>query len=152
MQWSKLKSRILDLISPELRSRVDFHVTSYRKSHDGADKVWIVVDGIKIFSCNHYHSERARAEAFYSGLTGEQIKSYLEECEIHTPGDFGQAMRLYLDMPIADALLSSSPLIRAFAIIDRRLGQRTLEKLEISDSEHSLVKAFYELRRASTNI
>ena len=151
MQWSKLKSRILDLISPELRARVDFHVTSYRKSHDGADKVWIVVDGAKIFSCNYYHSERATAAAFYSGLRGEQIKSCLDELEIHAPRDFGQAMRLYLELPIADALLSTNPLIRAFAIIDRRLGKRTLERLEISDSEHSLVKAFYELRCASSH-
>ena len=147
MQWSKLKSRVLDLISPELRTRMDLHVTSYRKSHDGADRVWIVVDGVKVFGCNHYHSERATAEAFYSDLRGEQINSYLDEREIHTPRDFGQAMRLYLVMPIADALLSPNPLIKAFAIIDRRLGKRILEKLEVSDSEHSLVKAFYELRR-----
>lgn len=72
MPWSKLKSRVQDLISPELKKRIYFHVTSYRKSHDGADKVWILIDGVKIFSCNYYHSERATAEAFYSGLRGEQ--------------------------------------------------------------------------------
>jgi hypothetical protein len=147
MQWSKLKSRIKGLLSPEFRERIDFHVTSYRKSHDGADKVWIMIDGVRIFSCNYYHSERATAEAFYSGLRDKQIKAYLDEREIHTPRDFGEAMRQYLDMPIADALGSSNPLLKAFAIVDRRVGKRTIEQLEISDSEHTLVKAFYELRR-----
>ena len=146
MQWSKLKSRIKHLISPELQERIDFHVTSYRKLHDGADKVWIVIDGVRVFSCNYYHSERATADAFFSGLRGEQIKSYLDEREIQTPRDFGKAMRQYLDMPIADALISSSPLVRAFAIVDRRVGKRALAKLKIPDSEHTLVKAFYELR------
>ena len=152
MQWSKLKSRVQDLISPELKKRIDFHVTSYRKSHDGADKVWILIDGVKIFSCNYYHSERATADAFYSGLRVEQIKSYLDEREIHTPTDFGQAMRRYLDMPIADALHSSDALIRAFALVDRRVGKRAIGQLEISESEHTLVKAFYELRRSAMHI
>ena len=152
MQWSKLKSRVQDLISPELKKRIDFHVTSYRKSHDGADKVWILIDGVKVFSCNYYHSERATAEAFYSGLRAEHIKSYLDEREIHTPRDFGQTMRLYLEMPIADALRSSDALIKAFAFVDRRVGKRAIRQLEISESEHTLVKAFYELRRSAMHI
>ena len=152
MQWSKLKSRVQDLISPELKKRIDFHVTCYRKSHDGADKVWILIDGVKIFSCNYYHSERATAEAFYSGLRGEQIKSYLDEREIHTPRDFGQAMRLYLDMPIADALRSSDALVRAFALVDRRVGKRAIGQLDVSDAEHTLVRAFYELRRSAMHL
>jgi hypothetical protein len=152
MQWSKLKSRIKDRIAPEFRDRVDFHLTSYRKSHDGSDKVWIVIDGVRIFSCNHYRSERATAEAFYSGLPSEQIKSHLNEREIHTPRDFGEAMRLYLDMPIADALSSSNPLVKAFTILDRRVGERTIAALEIPDSEHTLVKAFYKLRRPNAHL
>jgi hypothetical protein len=152
MQMSKLKTRVESFICPELKDRVDFYLTSYRKSHDGADKVWIIVDGEKVFSCNYYHSERATAEAFYSGLRSEQIKSYLDDHEIHTPRDFGEAMRLYLDAPIADALLSPNPIIRAFAVIDRRIGKRALQRLEISDSDHSLVKIFYELRRVAAQV
>jgi hypothetical protein len=148
MQWSKLKSRIKNLICPELKDRIDFHLTSYRESHDGADKVWITIDGQRVFSCKHYPHEWARQDAFYAGLRGEQIESLLREKEIHSPNDFGNAMRHYLDLPIGDALKSANPLIKAFAIVDRRAGKRALEKLEISDLEHSLVKAFYKLRRA----
>ncbi len=62
MQWSKLKSRVKDFICPELKDRIDFHLTSYRGSHDGADKVWITVDGQRVFGCKHYPYERAEAE------------------------------------------------------------------------------------------
>lgn len=149
MQWSKLKARVKDFICPELQDRIDFHLTSYRKSHDGADKVWITIDGQRVFSCKHYPYESAEAEAYHGGLHGEQVKQLLREKEIHTPKDFGDAMRAYLDMPIGEALESSDPLVKAFALVDRRSGKRTLGKLTISDTEHMLVKAFYTLRLAS---
>ena len=152
MQWSKLKSRVKDFICPELRDRIDFHLTSYRESHDGADKVWITIDGNRVFDCKHYPYEWAEAEAYHGGSRGEQIKSSLREKEIHGPKDFGDAMRAYLDMPIHEALESRNPLVRAFAIVDRRLGKRTLAKLKVLDSEHALVKAFHKLRLGPAHI
>lgn len=152
MQWSKLKARVKDFICPELRDRIDFHLTSYRESHDGADKVWITVDGKRVFNCKHYPYEWAEAEAYHGGLRGEQVKKLLREKEIQRPKDFGDAMRAYLDLPITEAVKSSDPLVKAFALVDRRLGKRALAKLEISDSEHTLVKVFYQLRLASAHI
>ncbi len=137
-----MKSRIC----PELRDRVDFHLTNYRQSHDGADKVWISIDGERIFSCKHYSYEKAAAEAFYCGLRGSEITSVLGMVEIHSPGDFGSAMRDYLDLPIHSALDSANPLIRAFAIIDGRVGKKKFAKLEVSNSDHPLVQAFFWLR------
>ena len=152
MQWSKLKSRVKSLICPELRDRIDFHLTSYRESHDGADKVWITVDGVRVFSCKHYRHEWASIAASRSGLEGDEVKSALRAVEIHSPGDFGDAMRSYLDMPVADALKSPDPIVRAFAIIDRRVGKRTLATLDLSEYQHTLVKTFYDLRIASSDI
>jgi len=146
MQWSKVKSRVKSLITPELQDRIDFHLTSYRGSHDGADKVWITIDGKRIFSCKHYQHEWASFAAYRSGLRGDEVKSVLREVQIHSPEDFGTAMRLYLTMPVTVALSSPDPLIQAFAIVDRRIGKRSLAKLDLSNCKHALVKAFYELR------
>jgi hypothetical protein len=66
--------------------------------------------------------------------------------EIHPPQQLGDAMRAYLDMPIHSALKSKNPFIRSLAVIDRRIGKRTLEELKIGAGEHSLVKEFYRLR------
>ncbi len=149
MQWSKLKTRIKSMICPELKDRVDFYVTSYRESHDGADKVWITVDGERIFDCKHYPHQWAEAEAYYNGLRREQVRTLLRNQEIHSPRNFGEAMRTYLDLPVRDASQSPDPLVKAFALIDRRVGKRMFEKLEISESEHSLVKTFHQLRYSS---
>lgn len=146
VQWSKLKSRIKSLISPELRDRIDFHVTSYRKSHDGADKVWITVDGECVFECKHYPREWAEADLYHRGVDSDEISPALTAAEIHGPADFGNAMRAYLQMPVEEALGSSNPIIRAFAVVDRRVGRRTLAKLDVSDDDHTLVRAFFDLR------
>ncbi|SRR6266567_4242924 len=152
MQWSKLKSRVKDLMAPELRDRIDFHLTSYRASHDGADKVWITIDGKRVFDCKHYAYEWASGAAYNSGVQGDPVKSVLRDVGIHGPKDFGNAMRNYLGMSVDEALKSSDPLVQAFAIVDRRLGKRSLAKLDLSDCKHTLVNAFYELRRASAQM
>ena len=146
MQWSKLKSRVKERICPQLRDIIDFHVTSYRRAHDDIEKVWVTINGETIYSVKYYAYMRAMGEAFSCGLSGDALRSMLREVEIFRPADFGNAMRSYLDMSIQDALGSSNPLIKAFAIIDRRAGKRTLAKLEVSDSEHPLVRTFYSLR------
>jgi len=146
LPWSKLKARVKDRICPELSGRVDFYVTSYRRSHSDADTVWITVDGERIFEAKYYAYLRAMGEALSCGLTHDAIPSALRDREIFSPQEFGKALRSYLDLSIHDALASTNPLIKAFAIIDRRVGKRTLRKLEISDSEPLLVKTFYSLR------
>jgi hypothetical protein len=148
MQWSKLKTRIRLRIHPELRERIDLHLTSYRRSHDGADKVWITIDGVRVFSAKHYQYYRAEHWELVEGSGIEGARHNLAKREIHGPNGFGDSMREYLDIPVAEALASDDTLIRAFAIIDRRAGKRSLAKMEIFSTDHKLVKAFYQLRTA----
>lgn len=55
-------------------------------------------------------------------------------------------MRAYLDMPVREALFSPNPFLRSLAIIDRRVGRRTLQELVVTRDDHSLVQRFYRLR------
>ena len=126
MQWSKLKTRVQSLLEPELRKRIDFHATSYRKSHDEAERAWITVDGETVFTASWYQHQWGTAEA--------------------RPQDFGDALRRYPDMAIAEAIRDPEPVIRALAMIDRRLGTRQLIQHKPKSGEHPLVKLFYKLR------
>jgi hypothetical protein len=47
---------------------------------------------------------------------------------------------------VAESLQSTNPVMRAFAMIDRRTGKRTLARMTLRPDEHPLVRAFYELR------
>ena len=73
----------------------------------------------------------------------------LAEKGILSEWDFLQAAVDFLQMPIADALSSENYLVKILAIMDRRVGKRTLQKLA-EDGEYKSypewVRQFYELR------
>ena len=158
MQWSKLKTRVKSLICPELQNVIDFHVTQYRKAHSWISESWITVNGERIFDCGsrtYYMAswiESWRREEASESCAWEDLKAALAEQEIHEPKEMGSAMRAYLYLPIEEALSSNDPFIKALAIVDRRVGKRRLKQLMVDEAEHSLVKAFYDLRCASLHI
>lgn len=158
MQWSKLKTRVKSLICPELQNVIDFHVTQYRKAHSWISESWVTVNGERIFDCGSrtyywaYWVEYCRREDANEPIDWDTLPTALAEQEIHEPIEMGSAMRTFLDLPIEEALCSNDPFIKALAIVDRRVGKRRLKQLMVDDAEHSLVKTFYELRRASMHI
>jgi len=63
--------------------------------------------------------------------------------------DFLMAAATFLQTPVMEALYSDNYIIRIFAIVDRRIGKRTLQKCRESEDVQRLpswVKQFYELR------
>jgi hypothetical protein len=60
--------------------------------------------------------------------------------------DLLDALGTCIRSPIAALLTSPDPLIRALAMLDRRLGTRRLAKLDMA-SEHPLVVELHRLRR-----
>lgn len=62
---------------------------------------------------------------------------------------FLSAATSFLEMPIQEALISDNYIIRIFAILDRRVGRRTLQKIKDREEDQNLpawVKRFYGLR------
>ncbi|SEG23215.1 hypothetical protein SAMN05421819_2303 [Bryocella elongata] len=162
MQWSKLKSRIRSFITPELRDRIDFHVTSYRRSHDEAEKLWVTVDGSQVFIASWYQHQFAGAKRTSAGALARDGRGRLvrdpaipasirraEELELHLPQDVGDSLSAYLDLSADEALRSSDPFVVALAMIDRRVGRGRLEKAKGRTGEHSLIRLFYELRMSA---
>ena len=47
----------------------------------------------------------------------------------YTDKEFSDALAAYRRQPVADSLASENPIQRMFAIVDRRVGKRTLQKL-----------------------
>ena len=136
MRWSKLKQRIEAGFARELSGRVQFCTTRYRNAHDGMGRSWITVDGEEIANMQHLAGEAAceSSDSFEDG--------------VFTAYDLPIAMRQFLNMSIDDALASSNPLIRAIAVIDRRLGKRRVQLLDAS-AENSPVDVLIDLRQAA---
>jgi hypothetical protein len=61
--------------------------------------------------------------------------------------DLPDAMKEFIGMPIERALSSSNPLIRGLAVLDHRVGERTLEKID-EENEPPLVARLVAVRRS----
>jgi hypothetical protein len=159
MQWSKIRTRLRACVCADLRKRVDFHLTNYREYGSRAHEVWITVDGEKVFSasyCDYMISEnvlqRERGlRTFAEGKEGKVAHDVLTRAEIHDASITVYTFREYLDSAPQNALVSTDPVLKSLAIIDKRIGQRTLAGLRIGNGEHSLVRSFYTLRMGEPN-
>jgi hypothetical protein len=58
-------------------------------------------------------------------------------------------MQAYLSLSIDEALALPSPLVRALAVVDRRVGKRRLASLAAGPKEHPLVRELLALRLAA---
>ncbi len=157
MNWSQLRKQIRLLICDELRSRVDFHKAVYRKSWESVyDRAWITIDGEEAFELSHgawsnvwrdakRTVARQHPEADWQ-TTSELVATAIADSGVEHTDFLSQSLHRYLEAPIAESLQSTNPVIRAFAMIDRRTGKRTLSRITLSHDEHPLIRAFYELR------
>ena len=153
MQWSRLKKMIEDRICDSLRGSIDLHATSYRDGYDVTGRYWIVVDGERVFSAYTARGSRQYWEtssgAIDLGADAEGSMVARERPDLagsDAHHRFTDALERYLSLSIDDALDDPDEVIRALAMIDRRLGTRRLRSLRISDDEHPLVRYMYELR------
>ena len=160
MNWSQLRKQMRSLTCDELRDRVDFHKAVYRKSWESVyDRAWITIDGEEAFELSHgawsnvwrtakFTVARQHPNADWQTQRG-LVTAFLKDSGVQHTAFLCESLHRYLEAPIEDSLLSTNPVIRAFAMIDRRTGKRTLARITLGNEEHPLVRTFYELRTES---
>jgi hypothetical protein len=157
MAWTRLKKKVENFLCPKLRGRISFHMTTYRKSHDrDGYRCWIMVDGEQI-EMGRYGDYGWRQEIRYFGVpwfaTKEEEEAILRHNEsivasrgLYTSFLFFDALEAYPRLSIRAALASPHVLHQALALVDRRLGRRTFEKIRVLEDAHPLIRRFYDLR------
>ena len=170
--WSGLRKTLeQDLLCPALRGRVQYFLTHYHGAPDNYGRFCVRVDGQEHVMANPYDyyvkgydSEEYRRKAALGvpqrEWTGKETL-YEAENEAVERGVERQAMedgvfeiwfvtdaiRTYTQSPIAESLYSDNPLVRMFAVLDRRVGRRTLEQLaEQAEGQPEWLQYFYRLR------
>jgi hypothetical protein len=149
MKWSKLKESIESKFADTVRGRVCIYSTRYTTGSHFMARGWITVDGKEVanFSTPDHHNKY--------GLFAPDIDSRVKD-EERTKGeaiekgefsryDFMYACWDYLNMNIDNALTSENPIIKAFAMLDSRLGKRRLMSID-STTLHPLVRRMLDLR------
>lgn len=83
----------------------------------------------------------------------EEVAGEFHDRGIYYPGDFGDALDEFLSNQISDSLQSGNWLVRLLAILDRRTGKCTLEKVRSElDSLPDWLQYFYRLRLESEHL
>lgn len=175
--WSRIKKRLeQDLLCEKIRGRVKYFIIKYRKSHDEESRIAILIDEKEVIRGNIYDFyreadpliDKIRAEqeiprrswngkeTLYDNENKELEKRVDEICidkGIIDPYLFTKALDFYLHHSIKESINSTNPLVWLFAILDRRIGKRTLYKVkdEVNDQPEWL-KQFYKLRLDVENI
>jgi hypothetical protein len=127
MAWSQLKAKIEERIAPSLAKRVSVHQTSYRGAVSEGGRGWLLVDQEEI------------PLAAIQPFGGDRAPGQHDQWSLH------EALADYLNLALADALTAEEPVHRGLALLDRRLGRRRFEALNLA-SEHPLVLRLYQLR------
>ena len=83
----------------------------------------------------------------------DEAHQHLKSEAIYAQYDFFPALEEYFNTSIEDCLKSSDILIKILCVLDRRIGKRTLNKMNSTIiNEHELVQDFYRLRCEAENI
>ena len=150
--WSGIKNKLEnDYLCPALRGRIQYFVTRYRETLDRTGRASIRLDGEEVLRSNYYDYRDTLWSRF--NLLRDDPNDYRLAYE-STLNDgcfdqrvFYEAFRIFDNQSIEESLNSKNPLVRIFALLDRRVGKRRLTALaEKEEQELPWVRAFYLLR------
>ena len=175
MQWSKTKSTLESFLCDKLQGRIKIYATVYRKFHDCPSRVWITFDNKEIISASDV-TYQTKHEELYRKIKGEEglkdipfnenwhvMLNSPERKELIIASDnatemmgnqnifnsyhFYTPFMEYGSLSIDEALHSENIIIRAYAMLDRRLGKRRLIKFKFNTHDaHPLILDFYKIR------
>ena len=156
--WSGLNKWLSECLCEELKGRITYFLTRYHKVHDSYGRAAILLDGKELarFSWIEQYRQEQQVSAKYAedrskgwfDLYDEMKPAWVETCT-YCEWDFLSAVLEFRNLSIQDALNSEDYIIKILAILDKRIGKRTL--LKIKDTEEykkypEWVRQFYELR------
>jgi len=162
VRWSKLKQNIESFFCEKLRERVKLHNTVYHRVRFYYGRAWISVDGKEIYDFNDFANYRISSQIrdqilrtnkttkniddeFYDQINEVSIRA-MKGTGIQNKYQFEDDLYEYLRTSAHKALKSNNIVHKSLAIIDRRIGKRTLVSPELSKIRHPLFTTLYKLR------
>ena len=158
--WSGMRKYLeQDMIANTLQGRIRYGCTRY-VGMEACHIFEVCIDGVQVkrFSwetVNSYFIDNEYPENSHPSGIGEywiEFWSLLEKYPInkrteYTDEEFCEALETYRNQDIQDSINSVNPLVRMFAVLDRRIGKRTLTKIyDTIDEQPEWLRQFYTLR------
>ena len=142
--WAGLNKWLQECLCDDLKDRITYFLARYHKVHDSYGRAAIPLDGRELVCFSWIEMCRQEADG-YSDKMKPKWDANCTYCEM----DFLNAVLEFRNLPIQNALASENYIIKILAILDKRIGKRTLEKIKQAE-EYKQYPAwagqFYELR------
>lgn len=157
-KWSKVKKMLEDdCLCETLKGRVKSFNTRYRSAHDRAGRICILVDKKEILNMPSLKEYELYDLAHELSSSDQSLKEAYENADeivcskgICAPWNFEEAFEIYQNQKIGDSIRSDYLLVKLLAILDRRVGKRSLASLEGELAElPKWLQYFYQLRLES---
>ena len=147
------------MLAEKLKGRIRYNCTAY-KGMDSCRIFEVCIDNgyKKQFSWDTLATDLYKKGYEKQDITWDMLADYIENNspeirDAHICREFCDALASYRKRDIIFSLQSDNPIERMFAILDRRVGKRTLEKLkEVYDEQPDWLKPFYTLRFEAENL
>ena len=149
--WSGMRKYLeQDMLADSLKGRVAYLCTSY-PNMDNCKVFEIRIDGktYKRFSMETvaFRDKNIEKETAWKNYWKEKDSVPIENKTEFDDEDFCVALKIYRELPIEKAVEHKNPLVRMFAVLDRRIGKRTVDKLsETVENQPEWLKELYSLR------
>ncbi len=154
--WSGMRNYLeKEMLTESLIGRVRYSCTEY-PGMDGLRIFEIFIDKkpVKRFSfetLNVYFTKNGfksnKDNELWSEFWTLKDKYSVNERTEYTDEEFCRALELYRSQDIKTSISSDNPLVRMFAVLDRRIGKRTICKLkEDIKNQPQWLQEFYNLR------
>lgn len=154
-RWSKIRNKLEnEYLAYSLRGHIQYFATSYSRCPDHEGRAAILLDGKEIISGSYWEQwskanllpkdetleTRLKNEFPFMDNTAVKYGQFDQRC-------FYNAFNEFDNQSIEHSLISENMLVRIFAILDKRIGKRRLEKMSagISD-EADIFQLFYHIR------
>lgn len=159
--WSGMRKYLeQEMLAEGLRGRVRYNCTAYPQM-DGCRIFEIYIDNILV---KQFSFETVNTYFTVNGLFGKKrLKKPSSEYEYwagfeerlaacppegrteYTDGEFCEALQKYRNQPVQKSISSENAVVKMFALLDRRIGLRTLER-ERDRLSPEWLRQFYKLR------
>ncbi len=159
--WSGVRKYLeQEMLCESLRGRIRYDCATYT-SMDGCSVFRIYVDNkeVKRFShetVNSYFIEMGLKEkdtekdpqmAYWENYWGLLEEYPVTQRTEYTDEEFCDALALYRNQEVQISIASSNPIVVMLALLDRRVGERTLQKIEKDmELQPQWVREIYRLR------
>ncbi len=158
--WSGMRKYLeKDILADSLRGRIKYGCTRY-VGMENCHIFDVCIDGVQVkrFSwetVNSYFIDEGYTKNPSPSGIGEYWSEFwylidkysINQRTEYTDEEFCEALEIYRNQNIQESIFSSNPLVRMFAVLDRRIGKRTLQKLKATIEEQpEWLRQFYLLR------